>query len=221
MTFQKGHKINLGSKRSDESKKRMSIAQKGHSVSARQRAILSTKFKVIAKENGFGKWMLGRKHSKETIEKMRLAKLGKIVSQDTKNKIALTKMGQKNPMFGKKPTKEHRLRISETLRRIKASKKDLTFNRLYALIRNCPQMKMWRDSIFRRDNYTCTWCSDCRGGNLEAHHIKPFILILRQREIESLDKAILCEELWDINNGITLCKDCHKTTDSWGNRAKL
>mgnify|MGYP003794559035 CR=1 FL=1 len=26
--------------------------------------------------------------------------------------------------------------------------------------------------------------------------------------------------IWDINNGITLCKKCHKLTDNYGEKAK-
>lgn len=64
------------------------------------------------------------------------------------------------------------------------------------------QYKQWRISVFERDNYTCQECGDCKGGNLEAHHIKPF--------------AYNKELRFDINNGQTLCKECHKKTDNWG-----
>lgn len=40
----------------------------------------------------------------------------------------------------------------------------------------------------------------------EADHIKPF--------------AYFPELRLDVNNGQTLCKDCHKKTPTWGERAK-
>lgn len=55
--------------------------------------------------------------------------------------------------------------------------------------------KDWRQFIFQRDNYTCQKCNQ-KGGNLEAHHIKPFNLFPKLR----LQK----------DNGITLCLICHK-----------
>jgi hypothetical protein len=42
-----------------------------------------------------------RKHTKETIEKMRLVKLGKRHSPETIEKIRLANKGSKNPMYGR------------------------------------------------------------------------------------------------------------------------
>lgn len=63
-------------------------------------------------------------------------------------------------------------------------------------IRHSKEYKEWRISVFERDNYTCINCGDDKGGNLNADHIKPFSLFPELR--------------LDINNGRTLCIDCHK-----------
>lgn len=56
--------------------------------------------------------------------------------------------------------------------------------------------KDWRNSIFKRDNYTCQCCEKVKG-YINAHHI---------------DGYNWCKEgRVHINNGITLCRDCHKT----------
>lgn len=62
-------------------------------------------------------------------------------------------------------------------------------------IRNSVEYKAWRLDVFERDGFTCQFCGDNRGGNLNAHHIFSFA------KHEDL--------IFDINNGITLCKECH------------
>lgn len=80
---------------------------------------------------------------------------------------------------------------------------------IYQKIRNSPQYSEWRSMVFGRDLYTCRECG-IRGTYFEAHHIKRFNDIIKQYNIITLEEALLCEELWDLDNGITLCKKCHK-----------
>ncbi len=66
-------------------------------------------------------------------------------------------------------------------------------------IRNSQQYKSWRNDVFERDDYTCQDCK-ARGGQLEAHHkIKFSDIYLTNPDL-----------LWDLDNGITFCKQCHR-----------
>lgn len=56
------------------------------------------------------------------------------------------------------------------------------------------EVKLWKTSVFIRDDYICQMCGE-RGKTLNAHHIKSF--------------AEYPELRADIANGITLCKQCH------------
>jgi 5-methylcytosine-specific restriction endonuclease McrA len=76
-------------------------------------------------------------------------------------------------------------------------------------IRNCKNYYKWRNEIFERDNYKCQECGDKKGGNLNAHHIKFFSQIIIENNINDLKKAKETKELWNVNNGITYCENCH------------
>ena len=78
----------------------------------------------------------------------------------------------------------------------------------------------WRRSVFERDGYCCVFCSK-KGGKIHADHIKAYSLILLENNILTFEQAMGCQELWDVENGRTLCLACHKKTDTYGNRKKI
>lgn len=73
-------------------------------------------------------------------------------------------------------------------------------------IRGSTEYALWRGKVFERDLFTCVFCGQ-KGGRLEADHIKPFSLFPDLR--------------LELSNGRTLCKECHKTTDTYGSKAKV
>lgn len=64
----------------------------------------------------------------------------------------------------------------------------------YRRLRSRRDWKLWREAVYQRDSYTCQKCND-RGVHLHPHHI------LNQHNHQDL--------VFDLDNGITLCKDCH------------
>jgi len=80
-----------------------------------------------------------------------------------------------------------------------------------AKIRNSFEYRLWRTAVFERDNYTCIWCEAKSGCGvtveLEADHIKPFHLYPELR--------------FAIDNGRTLCHNCHTKTSTYLKRGKL
>ena len=61
-----------------------------------------------------------------------------------------------------------------------------------------PYYQEWRNIVLQRDNYTCQMPNCESKRNLIVHHIKPYAKSIALRT--------------DPNNGITLCRKCHKCT---------
>lgn len=87
--------------------------------------------------------------------------------------------------------------------------RDYNLTELDEKIRKSSIYISWRLTVFQRDNKQCTKCGSKKA--IHAHHRVPFSVILNKYNIFSLDEAYSCDMLWDISNGITLCKSCHES----------
>jgi hypothetical protein len=81
-------------------------------------------------------------------------------------------------------------------------------------IRNTTKYLNWRILILKRDNFTCKIChasmKDNKSLKLEVHHAKTFNDICNENNVTTLEQALACKELWDLNNGFSICYSCHK-----------
>lgn len=164
--------------------------------------------------------------SEETKEKMRQARLGKKWSDEIKLKFRLAKLG-------KKQSEEHKAKykdripwnkdktsvFSEETKRLmreakigkappahkpdcqcfRCNKKYPNYEwketeRLRTKLKD--ELKVWKRDVFVRDGFCCVMCHSV-GRKLNAHHIKKF--------------ADYPDLRLDINNGVTLCVQCHKS----------
>ena len=72
-------------------------------------------------------------------------------------------------------------------------------------IRHSTEYKVWRTSVFKRDDYTCQICS-ISGCELNADHIKSFSMFPELR--------------FELSNGRTLCVECHRQTPTFGGSSR-
>ncbi len=144
----------------------------------------------------------GHKHTEESRKKLSLAHKGKKLSLEHRKKISLNQTGKKR---GPR-TLEHRIKMSLMMRGENGPNWQGGLTEKNKALRRSLEFRLWREAVFTRDNWTCQDCK-LRGGELHPHHIKPFALF---------------EELrFAIDNGITLCADCHKKTESYGKNARF
>lgn len=132
-------------------------------------------------------------------------------TQETKDKISKNNScywsGKERPLYVREKIRNSLVNkyIGEKSPNWRGGRKTLPDN-----IRRLFEYRRWRSEVFTRDSFTCQQCRDNQGRNLEAHHIKRFLKIIEENNVKTIQEALVCEELWNINNGITLCKRCHK-----------
>lgn len=153
---------------------------------------------------------------------MRLCKCGKEVVKYHRNGVFKSYMRTCGSKACQRPTEQTKEKIRqgnkgkiyspETRRKISESKRGEKSHFWRGGVssenekfRKSVEYKLWREAVYSRDNWTCCWCFQ-RGGTLQADHIKPW--------------AYFPELRFAIDNGRTLCVDCHKRTDTYGVNAK-
>jgi len=134
-------------------------------------------------------------------------------------------VGEGNTFYGRQHSEESRRQISANHFRWYGDENPNWrggITELKILIRKSKQYKKWREAVYKRDRY-CSVQSGKHGQTWElvAHHIKPFIEILREMlalyphlspetdATELFKIALNYEPLWDIGNGMTLLRQEH------------
>ena len=221
----------LGKTHSEETKKKISLSRIGVPMSEETKKKMSDALSG-EKHPGYGK-----KRSDAVKLKISETKKRKFASGETtpffkgkkrsdgvKLKISETKKKQYASgecvawMKGRKHSEEFKRHLSE----IATGRVNLKMrgenhpmwkggvSKLQICIRTSGKFIRWRESVYKRDNWTCQNCYRRGSIKLNCHHMKPFAQILFDNNISSLEDSYIVDELWDTNNGVTLCLPCHK-----------
>lgn len=113
------------------------------------------------------------------------------------SEIAKSRIGNKNPFFGKKHSEDTKEKLSEYAKQRTADRNPNYKNGSYQ--RRPRDFKISeftpiRNFVFNRDDYTCKYCG-CIGGHMHAHHTIPY--------------WVKPEAFLDTMNLITVCTKCH------------
>jgi hypothetical protein len=154
-----------------------------------------------------------RHYSEEERRKLsesRTGKKRKPLSNEWKRSISKGLTGKKKAPFSEKAKRN--MSISHKGSKSHFWKGGIT--PITTLIRQSQKYQQWRTVCFIRDKFTCRNCEK-KGKGLEVHHKKPFYKFLVEIKkylplFGLYEGAMLYDPLWDTDNGVTLCKRCHK-----------
>ncbi len=150
-----------------------------------------SKLKMSVAHKGVKIWGGKRIFSETHKEALRLSHVGRTLPEATK-KIIADKTRRYNIVNGKVPP----IHIGPDNHNWKGGVTPINEK-----IRKSVPYQTWRRHVFIRDNYTCQACGT-RGGDLQADHDLPFALFPDLR--------------FEVLNGRTMCKSCHRNTPTYG-----
>jgi hypothetical protein len=119
----------------------------------------------------------------------------KVISNCAKKRV-----GPNSPRFGVKLSQKTKDKIADSLKgrfrgRLNPKWKENATHRWRVPLHNQWEYKAWRKQVFQRDRYSCKTCCKPSSGDIQAHHIRPL--------------EFNPELIFDVSNGITLCRKCH------------
>lgn len=149
-------------------------------------------------------WKLSDEAKENHRKSMAGKGVGRKLSKEHKANISKSISGERNPM--KKLENRIKMSRSHKAKGVNHHAYKGGVSTTNELARKSQEYRLWREAVFRRDDYTCQDCG-VRSGNgkkvtINADHIKPFSLFPELR--------------FAIDNGRTLCVTCHKKTDTYG-----
>lgn len=126
---------------------------------------------------------------------------GKQHSEESKRKLSETwkQRGHPRGMLNQKHSAETKFLMSLSRRGKSNANWKGGLTTIIKGIRRSPEYYQWRKAVLERDNHICRDCQTRE--NLDAHHIQSIVEYP--------------EGIFDVDNGLTLCKDCHDKHTWW------
>lgn len=172
----------------------------------RQPDELKKRWSEIRKSLKIKPWNKGVKncYSPECLERIRQGMVGKKLSEEHKRHLSLALKGRKFPGgYGRQISERQRGPNNPNWRGGVSSAAEL--------IRKSKEYDDWRKQVLLRDKYTCVLCGLSNGVWLKDRKMKVRV------HVDHIKQFALYPELrLAIDNGRTLCLQCHTGTDTYG-----
>jgi len=173
-------------KMSEEGKNKIRLAKLGKKLSDKHKKNLSKSHKGLKYPNRKSPLPRTEIHKKRLSDSLK-GKKGHPHSAKTKLEMSKTRKGRKASV-------ETRKKMSLNMQGAKNRFWKGGVNPINMKIRRSLEYRLWREAVFKRDKFTCVWCGE-KGKYIEADHIQLF--------------STHPELRFAIDNGRTLCQDCH------------
>ena len=184
---------NKGRKHTEEARRKMKIKRAGRKPALGKHWNLSEETKIRQ-----GLWQKNKAVSEKEKQRLKTLNLGRKHTEQSCKNMGLSRKGKKLGEDARRnmslANKKRVLQGTHHWWKGGVSSKN-------NIIRHSTEYKIWRTAVFKRDNYTCIWGGKEHGKDINADHIKPFSLYPELR--------------FAIDNGRTLCVECHKTTETY------
>jgi len=193
-------KIGLGNKNkivSDETRKRISESTKGRQTRLGVKLLEETKKKISESNKGKIPWNLGIKHSYETRKKIGIKSKNRKVSIETRERMKISKLGEKNHMYGKKLSNEQKLKLIESNQ---YSIKDI--KEKYPLFAKIEEMRYNPNNLIENEIQTRCKNHNCKNSKEQGGWFTPMRWQITHR-IHNIEKGLF-------NDGLYLycCEKC-------------
>jgi hypothetical protein len=110
--------------------------------------------------------------------------------------------------------KQKEIELEETRKKEKYE----NYLRFRTRLEQMPMYERWRENVIIKCGNKCQLDKTHADRHAEVHHIDSLYSIYLKNNLNSDEEILKCKKLWDIDNGIVLCKECHDTMESSQNR---
>lgn len=155
-------------------------------------------------------------------------KLGDMITYFSDDEKKERELMKEQELLWQKENRDHKERWKQDIEEWKNKLRQWQENQKYehyikfrSKIEHMPLYERWKQDVLKKCGEKCQLDKSHVDRHTEVHHIDSLYSIYIKNNLISNEEIIKCKKLWDIDNGIVLCKECHDTMESSKKRQSL